>query len=234
MTTDFDKYASEYREIINDVSRISGERYEYFINLRIGLMKEKVAGKLPNLHILDFGCGIGTTEIFLKKAFPHAEIWGVDSSPASIEAAQGLELPNVTFLVQNAGTLPFTNGHFDLIYSNGTFHHIERERHAEVVRELSRVLQKEGELFIFENNPCNPFMMRAMVKNPFDRGATALAPSYLGKALKDTGFRVDAVNYYFFFPRCLSLLRVAEKYLRWLRMGAQYFIWATKTHEDRG
>lgn len=233
MTAEFDKYAGNYKEIINEVSRISGEEYEYFIGLRIGLMKAKLAKKpaapARRLRILDFGCGIGTTEIFLKEAFPDAEIWGIDPSAASIAEAKRLGLEDVGFLVSEPAALPFSDGHFDLIYTNGTFHHIARESHADTLRELSRVLKKEGDLFIFENNPFNPLMMRAMAKNPFDRGVKALHAGYLKKSTIKAGFRLNCVNYYFFFPKCLWILRVTEKYLKRLQLGAQYFIWASRS-----
>lgn len=233
MTAEFDKYAGNYKEIINEVSRISGEEYEYFIELRISLMKAKLAANpaapARRLRILDFGCGIGTTEIFLKGAFPGAEIWGIDPSAASIAEAKSLGLEDVGFLVSEPAALPFPDGHFDLIYTNGTFHHIARESHADTLRELSRVLKKEGDLFIFENNPFNPLMMRAMAKNPFDRGVKALTAGYLKKALITAEFQLNVVNYYFFFPKCLSFLRGTEHYLRRLPLGAQYFVWGSKT-----
>ncbi len=37
--SDFDKYVGEYRDIINRVSRVSGEQFEFFIQLRLALMK---------------------------------------------------------------------------------------------------------------------------------------------------------------------------------------------------
>lgn len=228
MTAEFDTYASSYKKIINDVSRISGEAYEYFIDLRIKLMAEKMAERLPDqkrLRILDFGCGIGTTAPYLKNAFPQAEIHGVDPSPASIDAARKLELEGVDFVMAGTPSLPFADGYFDLVYTNGTFHHIRSDHHPAAVRELARVLKPFGDLFIFENNPVNPLMMQAMKKNPFDAGVRALPASYINRLLAEEGFRTAPAEYYFFFPKILAALRRLEKYLRPVPLGAQYFVW---------
>ena len=231
MDTDFDKYAHGYIETINRVSRITGEKFEYFITLRIDLMKEKVYQKIMNLQslrILDFGCGIGTTEVFLKERFQNAEICGIDSSQESIKAAKKQGLKDVNFLTIKSLILPFEDDYFDLIYSNGTFHHIDHGSHMIILTQLCRVLKNGGDLFIFENNPYNPLMMRAMKNNPFDNKAKVVYPKYLKNILKNVGFQFNTINYYFFYPIGLRFLRFTEKYLRKLPLGAQYFVWVTK------
>ena len=231
MEPDFDKYANSYIEIINKVSRITGEKFEYFIKLRIDLMKAKVYQKIFNLRslrILDFGCGIGATEVFLKERFPDAEIFGIDSSIESIKAAKKQELKGVNFFTIESIILPFGDNYFDLIYSNGTFHHIEHDSHMMIFKQLYRVLKNGGDLFIFENNPYNPLMMRAMKNNPFDNKAKIVYPKYLINILKNVGFQFNTINYYFFYPIGLRFLRFTEKYLRKFPLGAQYFVWVTK------
>lgn len=231
MTPEFDRYILSYRDIINRVSRLSGEEYEYFIELRTGLMKQSMGrlfGTFNKLRILDYGCGTGTTEFFLKTAFPQAEILGVDVSHESIAVANDLHLDNVHFMVLEDAKLPFADNYFDVIYSNGTFHHIEKERHVAVFQELYRVLKGNGCIFIFENNPYNPLMMRAMSKNPFDMGIKALHPRQLKAALASVGFSLSEVSYYFYFPRILKFLRVMDRYLKRVPLGAQYYISATR------
>jgi ubiquinone/menaquinone biosynthesis C-methylase UbiE len=235
METDFDAYANNYRDIINSVSRISGEEYEYFIKLRISLMKAQLAAKEddPNtsprpLSILDFGCGTGTTEITMKELFPGSKICGVDASRQSIAAAQRLGLANVQFVTSNKSTLPLADNSVDLIYCNGTFHHIQYDRHRLALQGLFSVLKKGGQIFIFENNPYNPLMMRAMRNNPFDRDANLIHPNYLERTLTNAGFQLNTTYYYFFFPRFLKFARPMEKHLRFIPLGAQYFVSATK------
>jgi len=40
------------------------------------------------------------------------------------------------------------------------------------------------------------------------------------------------VSYCLFFPQQLAALRPLEKYLRWLPMGGQYFVCASKQKRD--
>ena len=228
---DFDKYVDDYRDIINRVSSISGEQFEFFIQLRLKLIKARIVDT-PNykegLKILDFGCGTGTTEIYFKELFPNSLIIAVDSSAESIRAAQARNIEGVTFVHSEVFNLPFLDKSFDLIYSNGTFHHIEPTQHVIFISEMSRVCRDGGNLFIFENNPRNPLMMRAMRKNPFDVDANVVHPKWLLEIIESLDFTNKEVYYYFFFPRLLRLLRFTEKWLHKIPIGAQYFIWAIK------
>jgi SAM-dependent methyltransferase len=228
---DFDDYVDDYRDIINRVSSISGEQFEFFIQLRLGLMKSRLgepAADAAAVRILDFGCGTGSTETYLKEFFPNAVIFGVDASAESIRAAQGIKLDGVAFVHSDALELPFPDDSFDLIYSNGTYHHIEPNDHERILFEMSRVCRPGGSLFIFENNPKNPLMMRAMQNNPFDKDATVVPPARLRKQTQTAGFLNREICYYFFFPKFLRRLRPLEKWLGWLPFGAQYFLWARK------
>lgn len=228
--SDFDGYVSDYRDIINEVSKITGEEFEFFIDLRVGLMREKLGKAFSDINhvVLDFGCGIGATEVYLKKHFPHSAICGVDTSGESIVTAQKLGLEGVEFSVADDGRLPYENEKFDLLYSNGTFHHIPHVDHEATLLELKRVLKKGGKLFIFENNPYNPLMMRAMRKNPFDKDAMVVHPPKLIGLMEKTGYDANPPDYYFFFPSFLKVLRPFERHLRQVPFGAQYYVYATK------
>jgi ubiquinone/menaquinone biosynthesis C-methylase UbiE len=229
--TDFDKYVDDYRDIINKVSSISGEQFEYFIQLRLSLMSERIGQKYSRsepIRILDFGCGTGTTEKYLREFFPGALVYALDSSVESIYAAQEMCLGDVTFIHAEGNKLPFQDEYFDLVYSNGTYHHIQAAHQMNYIGEMFRVCRCGGDLFVFENNPLNPLMMRAMRKNPFDAGAIALYPHLLRKMAIRAGFACNEISYYFFFPRFLCYLRFLEKWLRRVPLGAQYFLWATK------
>jgi|WetSurMetagenome_2_1015567.scaffolds.fasta_scaffold219431_2 trans-aconitate methyltransferase len=231
MSNDFDQYVNNYRDIINRGARITGENYEYFIQLRIQLLKNELGIKTARknkLKILDFGCGTGVTETYLRSFFPDSIIYGVDVSTESIKEAEKHPLDNIFF--SNAETLAkqFDEGFFDLIYSNGTFHHIARTTHPAVLAMLFKLLNNDGDMFIFENNPFNPLMRRAMRKNPFDKEAELITPGYLKKALRSTGFFVNTTRFYVFYPNFLKFLRPTERYFVRVPLGAQYFLWTVK------
>jgi SAM-dependent methyltransferase len=68
---------------------------------------------------LDLGTGTGKAARFVAERFPHAEIVGVDLSPAMVEQARELVPPELAarlrFEVADAFALPFADGEFDLV-----------------------------------------------------------------------------------------------------------------------
>jgi SAM-dependent methyltransferase len=221
--SEFDKYAGEYKAEIDKVARASGEKFEYFIDRRIRLMKRFLNGKIVS-NMLDYGCGVGATEIFLKKYFPSAKICGVDASEECIRNANKLELDGVEF----SEPKKFEDESFDVIYSNGTFHHIDHDKHHKIFEDFRRVLKPNGRLFIFENNPYNPLMMRVMRECEWDKDAKVIKAYQLKRRLIKAGFKVRRVRYYIFFPKFLAFLRVFEKMLGRVPFGAQYVVEAVK------
>ena len=222
----FDSYAENYREIINRSARLSGERFEYFVAVRLELMRrelERRTGREDGFALLDFGCGIGETEKIMTGIFPRSTLTGIDESIESIARAMALSLVRTRFFVARGLPLPLADLEFDAVYSNGTFHHIAAEGRPDMFRELWRVVKPGGHLFVFENNPRNPFMMRAMRTNPFDAGLAAIAPSQLDSVGRLTGWSPLVTRYYFFFPRVLRALRPLEKALGNVPWGAQYY-----------
>jgi ubiquinone/menaquinone biosynthesis C-methylase UbiE len=224
----FDPYAGSYRDVIDRAVKLSGERFEFFVNLRVSMMWTRLARYCPDFKaetILDFGCGIGATEVYIRSHFPESLICGYDTSAESIRQAKRLGVPGVEFTIGDGGPLPYPNGFFKVIYMNGTMHHIEPGDRPRVLAELKRVLAPGGFMFIFENNPLNPLMMRSMRLNPFDEGVSAIKEKDMERLGRSAGFAVADRWFYFFFPRILSQLRFVEKNLERLPLGAQYCVW---------
>lgn len=223
----FDTYAETYRTVINDSVKASGEKYEFFIQLRVRMMAERVKNHWKEGYVgtlLDYGCGTGATEHYLRQYFPCMSIVGADASQESIRLANMSPLPDVSYeaLVESKGALPFDGKKFDLAYSNGTFHHIQPGARVEALSELYRVLKVGGLLYVFENNPYNPLTMRAMKANPFDEGMVAVKPCEMKAMGEQAGLVHMATWFYFFFPSCLRYFRKFDDYLAWLPIGAQY------------
>lgn len=232
MANEFGSYARQYPEIINFTSGLTGEKYEFFIRFRVSLMKRKLtkAGTCIGIHrILDFGCGIGAAGDILEEAFPQTIIVGVDSSEKSVIEAYHRGLSRTDFICGEGEALPLANASVDLVYSNGVFHHTPLDRRGAALYELSRVVKPNGQVFIFENNPANPLMMRAMAKSPLDATAQAITPRELSSLVENCGFRILQTAYYFLFPHCLRFLRWSEPVFERLPLGAQYFVWAVRS-----
>jgi SAM-dependent methyltransferase len=101
--------------------------------------------------VLDIGCGAGV-DVFMAALMvgPTGRAVGIDMVPEMIEKArQNLEetrLPNVTLELGTADGLPFPDGGFDVVISNGVFNLIPDKRSA--LREVLRVLKPGGRLQI--------------------------------------------------------------------------------------
>jgi ubiquinone/menaquinone biosynthesis C-methylase UbiE len=229
----FDTYAKNYREVINRSIRRSGEEYEYFIDLRVRMMRERLDRYCPYPQlwpstILDFGCGTGVTESFMGRYFPDASLFGIDISEESIQFARMSNAAGTTYTTGDGESLPYRDQKFDVIYMNGTMHHIQAGKRFDALCELKRVLAPGGFLFLYENNPRNPLMTRAMRVNPFDAGINPIMPKELRELSLCAGFNVVETWYYFFFPRFLKALRPWEAKLERLPFGAQYCLWLTR------
>ena len=224
----FDPYAGTYRDVIDRAVKLSGERFEFFVNLRVRMMWARLGRYCPDFkagNILDFGCGIGVTEFYIREHFPKSQVYGYDTSTESIREARRLHVPGVEFTAGDGGPLPYPNGFFKLIYMNGTMHHVDPADRPRVLAELRRVLAPEGFMFIFENNPLNPLMMRSMRLNPFDAGVNAIRVKDMEQLGYTAGFAVAEHWFYFFFPHILRRLRSVERKLEKLPFGAQYCVW---------
>jgi tocopherol O-methyltransferase len=99
-------------------------------------------------NILDVGCGIGGSSLYLAEKF-KAKATGITLSPVqanrAIERAQSAKL-NAHFQVANALDMPFADNSFDLVWSLESGEHMPDK--VKFLQECHRVL-KPGGTFIF-------------------------------------------------------------------------------------
>ena len=118
---------------------------------------------LPDLNgkkVLEIGCGRGDFSIWLAKKYPEAHITGTDFSPAAIKIAGekiNYQLPNLSFKVENAEQLSFTNESFDFIISCETMEHVFHPQL--MANEMYRVLKKEGNFILTTENYFNGYIL---------------------------------------------------------------------------
>jgi SAM-dependent methyltransferase len=120
--------------------------------------------------------------------------------------------------------LPFVDGTFDVAFTACVFHHIEPDARRRWAAELARVVRPGGAVIVFEHNPLNPLTRMVVRRVPFDAGVKLLGGRETRRHLRAAGLHVSSPVYYGFFPRLLAALRPAEPWLRWLPMGAQYYV----------
>lgn len=225
---EFDRYADQYTDLHRASIHASGEEPSYFGRYKAQRMARDVGARDAEgpLEVLDFGCGIGNSIPYLREAFPHARLRGVDPSGESIRRAAAAHAGDALFQTSVGEALPYDDRSFDLVQAACVFHHIPPAARPRCVRELRRVLKPGGRLFVFEHNVLNPLTLKAVHECPFDDDAVLLPRHELTGLARDAGFHAVHARYIVFFPRPLALLRPLEPYMGWIPLGAQYVVHA--------
>jgi ubiquinone/menaquinone biosynthesis C-methylase UbiE len=224
--SEFDEYADRYDDTVQRAISASGESVQFFAALKAKLMAATLqsAGQRP-AKVLDFGCGIGNSTRELAAALPTSHLVGVDPSSESIVQARAFGGGDrIAFQVVDGNQLPFPDGTFDSAFAACVFHHIEGPQRAHWASEIRRVVRAGGDFFLFEHNPYNPLTRRVVANVPFDEGVELLTAHETSRLLKEAGFESEAPTFYFFFPHFLKALRFAERWLRRVPLGGQYFV----------
>jgi len=95
--------------------------------------------------ILDCGCGHGKNAGELVRR--GYQVHGVDVSPTSVEYSRA-NCPSAAFTVQDATSLRFADGSFDVVCDAGCMHVNEPCVHRQIIDGYHRVLRPGGHLFI--------------------------------------------------------------------------------------
>ena len=228
---EFDEYIKNYRLNLNKTLSLSGETSDFFAQYKA----QKLRSWFPALverkaTILDYGCGDGTMANYVAKQFPKAAVHGIDPSKLSIEyAAQ--HHPSIKFIPMKKNNITYPPETFDLVYAAGVFHHISSSEHDYFLSHILRILKPGGHFVLFELNPYNPLTQRTFRRCPIDKNRTMLSPGYAKKILSTAGS--VKTKYYCFFPAFFKKLRVVEKYLTWLPLGALYACIVQKRGSER-
>lgn len=230
--SEFDNYAEEYEQTLVTVGKVSGFDPTYFDEYKI----KEVYNFLTARHLsdeeftfLNYGCGIGKSEKFIRKYFKRAHIYSIDPSRRSMEIAEekNRHLTNIEFRLLNGHHIPFEKT-FDIIFLANVLHHIPRNDHTQVLEHLYRKLNDEGHLFVFEHNPFNPITVKIVQSCKLDEKAVLLTPLYTNRILARAGFNWRKVRFRVFFPKFLNFMTFLEYYLGKVPFGAQYYFVARK------
>lgn len=108
--------------------------------------------KVRNKVVLDLGCGTGK---FMQKFYKNAtKYYGLDLSCDQLKIAKDkVDGENVRFLCCSAEDIPLQDNSIDVIISTwvlGTI--LEIDRRNKVLKEMNRVLKKEGNIYLVEND----------------------------------------------------------------------------------
>jgi SAM-dependent methyltransferase len=228
---EFDKFATEYRNLHAANIRITGEEPEYFAEYKvidIAAELERVHGGAAHPAVLDFGAGIGYSVPFFRRHLPAATVTCIDVSKKSLELGAAQHGAAASFKHFDGAAIPYPAETFDVGLASCVFHHIPHDEHIALLSELHRVLKRRGLLFIFEHNPLNPLTQRAVNTCPFDENARLIRAGTMRARVHEAGFDAPRIRYRIFFPHVLRGLRPLEQWLAWLPLGGQYCVIARK------
>ena len=231
---EFDRHAQSYDGgLDNPIKRMMGDSADQFIAVKARWLLRREPGlKRGGLAVLDYGCGAGDLMRVLGELGARADFTGCDVS-AGMLAEVGKRWPSAlgptpVLATQDGARTPFADRQFDIVTISAVLHHVPvEERHA-VYGELGRVLKPGGRLYVFEHNPRNPLVRHVIARTPIDANAILLDADEVRQGLLGSGRWELETDYLMFMPPGISVLRLVDRALAWLPLGAQYAVAARK------
>jgi ubiquinone/menaquinone biosynthesis C-methylase UbiE len=107
----------------------------------------------PGQRVLDLGCGTGTLAIMVKRAFPGADVMGLDADPQMLNVAiakSARENVPVQFDQGMTFDLPYPDASIDRVLSSLMIHHLKTPDKERTAREVYRVLKPGGQLHVID------------------------------------------------------------------------------------
>jgi SAM-dependent methyltransferase len=135
----------------------------------------------PDTRIADVGSGVGGPAGWLAE---HFDATAVCVEPMSAAAAAGRRLFGLPTVVGGAEVLPLRSGSFDAVWSLGVLCTVPADDRPRVLRELRRVLRREGDLGLLV------FVARGPLPDPLPEGNDFPEEPALLDLLTDAGFEV--------------------------------------------
>ncbi len=129
---------------------------EHYFDEATALLKARLErngfdlSRAPRERVLDDGCGGGRYSVALKR-LGFAEVVGVDWSAEGIAVANArvaeAKIQGVSYRQADVLNLPFADGEFDVVFSNGVLHHTYDTQRG--VNELHRVMKPGGRGWLY-------------------------------------------------------------------------------------
>ena len=220
---DFDRFTSDYDRLLADSTRFFSSNEAYFAKYKADVAKRLLGCSVQSIY--EFGCGIGRNLRFLAEAFPGAALFASDISGESVAVARN-ENCNVTLWTDGVDARPDQT--FDFVFVAGVYHHVAAAQRSLVSRFLHDVIRPGGHLLVFEHNPFNPITRRIVNTCPYDADAVLLKPAELREHLTTAGLTVVKSEFALFVPPSLKAFIWLERWLGWLPLGGQYWLWAKR------
>lgn len=227
MTSEFDRYASDYEALQKDPIRHSFSKDGSFFHERKWLLIRSylaaLGRDLSRMNWLDVGCGKGELLRLGRQEF--ACVAGCDVSTAMLELCPDIPSRAMT----NSESLPFPDQSFDLVTVVCVYHHAPSQERATLTREATRVLRPDGVLAVIEHNPLNPATRLIVSRLPMDRNAILMSARETRQVLSAAGFGNMDTTYFLYLPEKLyRAFSGVETALRRIPLGGQYAVFGRK------
>ena len=107
--------------------------------------------ELSGGRVADIGCGMGKMLAMIEQQYPGKfHLSGIDLSTESLRIAREFCGESVNLVRGDVEVLPFGDSSFDILLCMHSFHHYPRPIQA--LKEMHRVLQRGGVLYLVEND----------------------------------------------------------------------------------
>jgi ubiquinone/menaquinone biosynthesis C-methylase UbiE len=127
-----------------------------YLQRKIEILLKEFGIKLSHKKMLDFGCGAGaSTLIFLRCGATN--IIGVEVDEMLLDIARsrlndffqdGYQLKRIEY-INDKYSMPFADQEFDIVWAQAIMEHVLPDQRKLILKELWRVLKKDGLLIIF-------------------------------------------------------------------------------------
>ena len=159
----------------------------------VSLLLEKYLNGKPS-KILDIGCGTGKNlEVFSK----FGQVFGIDNSTDAIAFCKKRGLKGVT--LGSIEKIPYKNSSFEIITALDVLEHVDDSK---ALREISRILKKEGVLII--TVPAFQWLWSKWDEVLYHK--RRYTEKTLSKILKNNGFKIVKTSYIYSFLVLPSLI----------------------------
>lgn len=130
-------------------------------------LKEIIKSGIDTGHTLEVGPGPGYLGLDWLKCTNNTQLTGIDISKNMIKTAKNNALEfavdkRVTYVLNDASTMPFEDNIFDNVFTNGSLH--EWENPILTLNEIYRVLKTQGHFFISDLRRDMNFLIKWFMK----------------------------------------------------------------------
>jgi SAM-dependent methyltransferase len=229
---DFDEFAKQYEDSVDQSVSFTGRDSAFFARRKVEILEDIVRpdlGSLQGLNLLDVGCGTGTTDRYLVPRVRN--LHGVDISEEMLAKAEH-NVPKGNFSHYDGTNLPFEDGTFDVAVAICVLHHVPVSMRRDLVKDMVRIVRPGGVVAIFEHNPLNPLTRHAVNTCELDEDAVLLPTRESAHLLQTAADGDPECRYYLFSPLGGAVGCSVDRHFRNIPLGGQYVAWVSRSDRN--